>query len=106
MKLQRAPASRTSKPYQSCRKRWNLPRHSMNTILRRSMSRFSIANLPRMEAAALSEELLALKSPDNSIAVIDVRDGGTQIHSLHAPFPRCLLRRQHAADLQFFPQTT
>ncbi|KAK7717760.1 Cdc25 phosphatase Ibp1 [Diaporthe eres] len=39
------------------------------------MSRFTIANLPRMEVTALSQELLALKSPDNSIAVIDVRDG-------------------------------
>ncbi|KAJ0115680.1 hypothetical protein J7T55_010503 [Diaporthe amygdali] len=39
------------------------------------MSRFTIANLPRMEVAALSQELLALKSPDNSVAVIDVRDG-------------------------------
>lgn len=42
------------------------------------MSRFTIANLPRMEVAALSQELLALKSPDNSVAVIDVRDGGRQ----------------------------
>jgi hypothetical protein len=50
--------------------------NSMNTILRRNMSRFTIANLPRMEVAALSQELLALKSPDNSVAVIDVRDGG------------------------------
>ncbi|PSR82121.1 Rhodanese-like domain-containing protein [Coniella lustricola] len=39
------------------------------------MSRFNIANLPRMEVAALSEQLLAMKSPDNTIAVIDVRDG-------------------------------
>ncbi|KAG6354089.1 hypothetical protein INS49_005060 [Diaporthe citri] len=39
------------------------------------MSRFTVANLPRMEVTALSQELLALKSPDNSIAVIDVRDG-------------------------------
>ncbi|POS80302.1 hypothetical protein DHEL01_v201318 [Diaporthe helianthi] len=39
------------------------------------MSRFTIANLPRMEVTALSQELLALKSPDNSLAVIDVRDG-------------------------------
>ncbi|KAF3768105.1 hypothetical protein M406DRAFT_289441 [Cryphonectria parasitica EP155] len=39
------------------------------------MSRFTIANLHRMEVAALSEQLLALKSPDNSIAIIDVRDG-------------------------------
>lgn len=57
------------------------------------MSRFTIANLPRVEVTALSQELLALKSPDNSIAVIDVRDGGTQTQSLHAPFPRCLLRQ-------------
>lgn len=41
------------------------------------MSRFTIANLPRMEVAALSEQLVALKSPDNSLAIIDVRDGGT-----------------------------
>ncbi|KAG8166327.1 hypothetical protein KVR01_002016 [Diaporthe batatas] len=48
----------------------------MNAILRRtSMSRFTIANLPRMEVTALSQELLAAKSPDNSLAVIDVRDG-------------------------------
>lgn len=40
------------------------------------MSRFTIANLPRMEVAALSEQLLALKAPNNSIAVVDVRDGG------------------------------
>lgn len=40
------------------------------------MSRFTIANLPRMEVSALSEQLVALKSPDNSIAIIDVRDGG------------------------------
>ncbi|KAK7743264.1 Cdc25 phosphatase Ibp1 [Cytospora paraplurivora] len=39
------------------------------------MSRFTIANLPRMEVTALSEQLVALKSPDNSVAVIDVRDG-------------------------------
>lgn len=48
----------------------------MNTIFRRAMSRYTIANLPRMEVAALREQLLALKAPDNSIAVIDVRDGG------------------------------
>lgn len=78
----------------------------MNAILRRSMSRFTIANLPRMEVTALSQELLALKSPDNSIAVIDVRDGGTQIQSLRAPFPQCLLRRWYPADLRLFPQTT
>jgi hypothetical protein len=48
----------------------------MNAILRRNMSRFTIANLPRMEVAALSQELLEPKSPDNSVAVIDVRDGG------------------------------
>lgn len=57
----------------------------MNTILKRSMSRFTIANLPRMEVAALSQDLLALKSPDNSIAVIDVRDGGMQTQWLHPP---------------------
>lgn len=28
-----------------------------------------------MEVAALSEQLVALKSPDNSLAIIDVRDG-------------------------------
>ncbi|KAJ4422966.1 Cdc25 phosphatase Ibp1 [Gnomoniopsis sp. IMI 355080] len=39
------------------------------------MSRFTIATLPRMEVTALSEQLLALKAPDNSIAVVDVRDG-------------------------------
>ncbi|KAI3392928.1 hypothetical protein diail_4977 [Diaporthe ilicicola] len=39
------------------------------------MSRFTIANLPRMEVTALSQELLALKSADKSVAVIDVRDG-------------------------------
>ncbi|KKY35893.1 putative cdc25 family phosphatase ibp1 [Diaporthe ampelina] len=39
------------------------------------MSRFTVANLPRMEVAALSQELLALKASDNSVAVIDVRDG-------------------------------
>ncbi|KUI55055.1 CDC25-like phosphatase YCH1 [Cytospora mali] len=39
------------------------------------MSRFTIANLPRMEVATLSEQLVALKAPDNSIAIIDVRDG-------------------------------
>lgn len=49
----------------------------MNTTFIRTMSRFTIANLPRMEVAALSEQLLALKSPDDSIAVVDVRDGGT-----------------------------
>lgn len=48
----------------------------MTAIFRRAMSRYTIANLPRMEVAALSEQLLALKAPDNSIAVIDVRDGG------------------------------
>lgn len=42
------------------------------------MSRFTIANLNRMEVSVLSEQLLALKAPDNSIAVIDVRDGGTK----------------------------
>lgn len=62
----------------------------MNTILRRSMSRFTIANLPRMEVAALSQELLALKSPDNSIAVIDVRDGGAQIKPKACTFPSVL----------------
>lgn len=50
----------------------------MNPILRRAMSRFTIANLPRVEVTALSEQLLALKTTDSSsIAVIDVRDGGT-----------------------------
>ncbi|KAJ4390975.1 Cdc25 phosphatase Ibp1 [Gnomoniopsis smithogilvyi] len=39
------------------------------------MSRFTIANLPRMEVAALSEQLRTLQAPDNSIAVVDVRDG-------------------------------
>lgn len=38
-----------------------------------------------MEVAALSQDLLALKSPDNSIAVIDVRDGGMQTQWLHPP---------------------
>lgn len=52
----------------------------MHGIFRRAMSRYTIANLPRMEVAALSEQLLALKAPDNnSIAVIDVRDGGKYI---------------------------
>lgn len=55
----------------------NLPRPPMNAVLRRTMSRFTIANLQRMEVASLSEQLITLKSPDNSIAVIDVRDGGT-----------------------------
>lgn len=59
----------------------------MNTILRRTMSRFTVANLPRMEVAALSQELLALKASDNSVAVIDVRDGGTQVESLQRPSP-------------------
>lgn len=54
----------------------------MNTTFIRTMSRFTIANLPRMEVAALSEQLLALKAPDNSIAVVDVRDGGTHLLSL------------------------
>lgn len=54
----------------------------MNTTFIRTMSRFTIANLPRMEVAALSEQLLALKAPDNSIAVVDVRDGGTHLPSL------------------------
>lgn len=48
----------------------------MNTIFKRAMSRYTIANLPRMEVAALSEQLLVQKAPDNSIAIIDVRDGG------------------------------
>ncbi|CAN8103261.1 unnamed protein product [Discula destructiva] len=39
------------------------------------MSRFTIANLPRMDIAALSEQLLALKAPDDTIVVVDVRDG-------------------------------
>lgn len=59
----------------------------MNTILKRKMSRFTIANLPRMEVTALSQELLALKSPDNSVAVIDVRDGGARLATQPAPFP-------------------
>lgn len=65
-----------------------LSRSPMNPIIfRRTMSRFTIANLPRMEVAALSEQLVALKSPDDSIAIIDVRDGGTDcplllLHSL------------------------
>lgn len=82
-KLQGAPTFSTSKSNPSRWKSWCLCRTSMNTILRRSMSRFTIANLPRMEVAALSQELLALKSPDNSVAVIDVRDGGMQIQWLH-----------------------
>lgn len=50
----------------------------MSTIFRRAMSTFTIANLPRVEVATLSEQLLTVKTPesDKSIAVIDVRDGG------------------------------
>lgn len=76
----------TSKPPLHARHASIFSRMFMNTIFRRNMSRFTIANLPRMEVTALSQELLALKSPDNSIAVIDVRDGGTQIQSLHYPY--------------------
>lgn len=54
------------------------------TTLRRAMSRFTVANLPRLDAAALAEQLRAPKTTDNnnnnnSIAVIDVRDGGTHL---------------------------
>lgn len=72
-------ARASTSPTRSRQKRWPFfsSRRSMNTILRRTMSRFTIANLPRMEVTALSQQLLALKSPDNSLAVIDVRDGGT-----------------------------
>lgn len=77
----------------------------MNSILKRSMSRFTIATLPRMEVAALSQELLALKSPDNSIAVIDVRDGGMQIQWLHPPLDAPLWQ-WYATDLQLSPQIT
>lgn len=47
----------------------------MSTIVRRAMSRFTIPNLPRVEAHALAEQLLAHKD-DHSVAVVDVRDGG------------------------------
>lgn len=60
----------------------------MTTIFRRAMSRFTIANLPRMEVAALSEQLLAMKASDNSIAVVDVRDGGEPTHPV--PLSSCL----------------
>lgn len=55
----------------------------MNTTLRRAMSTFTVANLARLDAAALAEQLRAPKTTDNnnnnSIAVIDVRDGGTHL---------------------------
>lgn len=54
----------------------------MNPLFRRAMSRFTIANLPRVDVATLSDQLLAIKTTDDKpspIAVIDVRDGGITI---------------------------
>lgn len=54
----------------------------MPAVLFRAMSRFTIANLPRIEVAALSDQLLAVQAADNSIAVVDVRDSGAFLHGV------------------------